>query len=184
MLETLLHGHPLDFAAAKTVLCRGPMRRGVQTRCGAVRKRPSILKLAPFEGCLALRWRTMVASWRQLVAACSLSLDLHQGNSIPPSRNYSHDMAIPTGDRRGSFPVKFGAFFMPTHPPERTICDGQIWDLDDLKRLDALRVEEAWIVEHLTTNWEPCPASDLPIAQALTTTKRFCLGPLCISFPF
>ena len=63
--------------------------------------------------------------------------------------------------------MKFGAFLMPTHPPERSIRDGQCWDLDDLERLDALGFEEAWIGEHFTAAWEPCPA---PHSLAVTAT--------------
>ncbi len=80
--------------------------------------------------------------------------------------------------------MKFGAFLMPTHPPERTIREGQVCDLQELERLDALGFEEAWIGEHFTANWEPCPAPDLLIAQALTRTKRIRLGPLGHLLPY
>ena len=80
--------------------------------------------------------------------------------------------------------MNFGAFLMPTHPPERSIRDGQLWDLDELERLDALGFEEAWIGEHFTANWEPCPAPDLLIAQALARTKQIRLGPLGHLLPY
>jgi alkanesulfonate monooxygenase SsuD/methylene tetrahydromethanopterin reductase-like flavin-dependent oxidoreductase (luciferase family) len=80
--------------------------------------------------------------------------------------------------------MKFGALLMPSHPPERSIRDGQRWDLNDLERLDALGFEEAWIGEHFTAAWEPCPAPDLLIAQALLRTKRIRLGPLSHLLPF
>jgi len=73
---------------------------------------------------------------------------------------------------------------MPSHPPERTIRDGQRWDLNVLERLDALGFEEAWIGEHFTAAWEPCPAPDLLIAQALLRTKRIRLGPLSHLLPY
>jgi alkanesulfonate monooxygenase SsuD/methylene tetrahydromethanopterin reductase-like flavin-dependent oxidoreductase (luciferase family) len=73
---------------------------------------------------------------------------------------------------------------MPSHPPERSIRHGQRWDLQDLERLDALGFEEAWIGEHFTATWEPCPAPDLLIAQALLRTKRIRLGPLSHLLPF
>ncbi len=41
--------------------------------------------------------------------------------------------------------MKFGALLMPSHPPERSVRDGQLWDLHDLDRLDALGFEEAWV---------------------------------------
>lgn len=80
--------------------------------------------------------------------------------------------------------MRFGAFLMPSHPPERSIRDGQRRDLDDLERLDALGFEEAWIGEHFTAAWEPCPAPDLLIAQALSRTKRIRLGPLGHLLPY
>jgi alkanesulfonate monooxygenase SsuD/methylene tetrahydromethanopterin reductase-like flavin-dependent oxidoreductase (luciferase family) len=80
--------------------------------------------------------------------------------------------------------MKFGALLMPSHPPERSIRDGQRRDLNDLERLDALGFEEAWIGEHFTAAWEPCPAPDLLIAQALLRTKRIRLGPLSHLLPF
>jgi alkanesulfonate monooxygenase SsuD/methylene tetrahydromethanopterin reductase-like flavin-dependent oxidoreductase (luciferase family) len=73
---------------------------------------------------------------------------------------------------------------MPTHPPERGIREGQRWDLDDLERLDALGFEEAWIGEHFTAAWEPCPAPDLLIAQALPRTQQIRLGPLGHLLPY
>jgi alkanesulfonate monooxygenase SsuD/methylene tetrahydromethanopterin reductase-like flavin-dependent oxidoreductase (luciferase family) len=80
--------------------------------------------------------------------------------------------------------MKFGALLMPSHPPERTPRDAQRWDLEEIERLDALGFEEAWIGEHFTSAWEPCPAPDLLIAQALLCTKRICLGPLGHLLPY
>jgi alkanesulfonate monooxygenase SsuD/methylene tetrahydromethanopterin reductase-like flavin-dependent oxidoreductase (luciferase family) len=80
--------------------------------------------------------------------------------------------------------LHIGAFLMPSHPPERSIREGQRWDLDDLERLDALGFEEAWIGEHFTAAWEPCPAPDLLIAQALPRTKRIRLGSLGHLLPY
>jgi len=80
--------------------------------------------------------------------------------------------------------VKLGALLMPSHPPERNIRDGQRWDLEELERLDALGFEEAWIGEHCTAAWEPCPAPDLLIAQALLRTERIRLGPLGHLLPY
>ena len=80
--------------------------------------------------------------------------------------------------------MKLGAVLMPSHPPERSIADGNAWDLEELKRLDSLGYEEAWIGEHFTSKWEPCPAPDLLIAQALCCTKRIMLGPLGHLLPY
>jgi alkanesulfonate monooxygenase SsuD/methylene tetrahydromethanopterin reductase-like flavin-dependent oxidoreductase (luciferase family) len=80
--------------------------------------------------------------------------------------------------------MKFGALLMPCHPPERTPREAHNWDLEEIERLDALGFEEAWIGEHFTSAWEPCPAPDLLIAQALLRTKRICLGPLGHLLPY
>ena len=80
--------------------------------------------------------------------------------------------------------MKLGAFLMPTHPPEQSICGGQAWDLDEIAELDRLGFAEAWIGEHFTAAWEPCPAPDLLIAQALTRTKSIRLGSLGHLLPY
>ena len=80
--------------------------------------------------------------------------------------------------------MKPGAMLMPSHPPERSVRDGQRWDLDEIERLDRLGFEEAWIGEHFTAPWEPCPAPDLLIAQALLRTERINLGPLGHLLPY
>jgi alkanesulfonate monooxygenase SsuD/methylene tetrahydromethanopterin reductase-like flavin-dependent oxidoreductase (luciferase family) len=80
--------------------------------------------------------------------------------------------------------MKFGALLMPSHPPERTARAAQLWDLEEIERLDRLGFEEAWIGEHFTAPWEPCPAPDLLIAQALLKTERICLGPLGHLLPY
>jgi alkanesulfonate monooxygenase SsuD/methylene tetrahydromethanopterin reductase-like flavin-dependent oxidoreductase (luciferase family) len=80
--------------------------------------------------------------------------------------------------------MKFGALLMPSHPPERTPQEAQRWDLEEIQRLDTLGFEEAWIGEHYTSAWEPCPAPDLLIARALLCTKRISLGPLGHLLPY
>jgi alkanesulfonate monooxygenase SsuD/methylene tetrahydromethanopterin reductase-like flavin-dependent oxidoreductase (luciferase family) len=80
--------------------------------------------------------------------------------------------------------MKLGALLMPSHPPERSIREGQRWDIEEITRLDALGFSEAWIGEHFTAAWEPCPAPDLLIAQALQRTERIRLGPLGHLLPY
>jgi alkanesulfonate monooxygenase SsuD/methylene tetrahydromethanopterin reductase-like flavin-dependent oxidoreductase (luciferase family) len=80
--------------------------------------------------------------------------------------------------------MELGAFLMPSHPPEQTVRDGQILDLRELERLDSLGFSEAWIGEHFTAAWEPCPAPDLLIAQALLRTRNIRLGPLGHLLPY
>jgi|SRR5208337_3427578 len=80
--------------------------------------------------------------------------------------------------------MKLGALLMPSHPPECSIREGQKRDLEEIERLEALGFEEAWIGEHFTAAWEPCPAPDLLIAQALVRTERIRLGPLGHLLPY
>ena len=72
--------------------------------------------------------------------------------------------------------MKYGLFMMPSHPPERNIYDAHQWDLDYLALFDSLGYDEAWIGEHFTSPWEPIPAPDIMIAQALLRTSRMKLG--------
>ena len=74
--------------------------------------------------------------------------------------------------------MKYGMFMMPSHPPERELYTAHQWDLDCLQMADELGFSEAWIGEHFTSPWEPIPAPDLMIAQALMRTKniKLCTG--------
>ncbi len=56
--------------------------------------------------------------------------------------------------------------------------------MEELERLDKLGFEEAWIGEHSTAAWEPCPAPDLLIAQPLPRTRRIRLGTLGHLLPY
>ena len=80
--------------------------------------------------------------------------------------------------------MQLGYFAMPSHPPERGLKAGHDWDLQVLRWLDELGYEEAWIGEHHTAPWEPHPAPDLLIAQALMETTRIRLGPGGFLLPF
>jgi alkanesulfonate monooxygenase SsuD/methylene tetrahydromethanopterin reductase-like flavin-dependent oxidoreductase (luciferase family) len=80
--------------------------------------------------------------------------------------------------------LKLGAFLMPSHPPERSLRDGIAFDLATLRLLDRLGFDEAWIGEHFTAPWEPCPAPDLLIAQALAQTQRIVLAPGAHLLPY
>ena len=80
--------------------------------------------------------------------------------------------------------MKYGIFMMPSHPPERNIYDSHQWDLDYLELVDGLGYDEAWIGEHFTAPWEPIPAPDIMIAQALMRTKRIKLATGAHLLPF
>ena len=80
--------------------------------------------------------------------------------------------------------MELGYFTMPSHPPERGLKAGHDWDLQTLRWLDELGYSEAWIGEHHTAPWEPHPAPDLLIAQALLQTKRLRIGPGGFLLPY
>jgi alkanesulfonate monooxygenase SsuD/methylene tetrahydromethanopterin reductase-like flavin-dependent oxidoreductase (luciferase family) len=80
--------------------------------------------------------------------------------------------------------MKLGLFMMPSHPPERSFYDGQQWDLQVLRWADDYGFDEAWIGEHFTAPWEPNPAPDLLIAQALLQTQRIVLAPGAHLLPY
>ncbi len=80
--------------------------------------------------------------------------------------------------------MKVGIFLMPSHPPERSAYEATQWNLDTLALADELGYSEAWIGEHFTAPWEPLPAPDLLIAQALLRTKRIKLGTGAHLLPF
>lgn len=80
--------------------------------------------------------------------------------------------------------MKLGLFTMPSHPPERDLRAGHEWDLQVLRWADALGFHEAWIGEHHTSPWEPHPAPDLLVAQALRETRTIRLGPGGFLLPY
>jgi len=80
--------------------------------------------------------------------------------------------------------MQLGYFAMPSHPPERGLKAGHDWDLQVLRWLDELGYIEAWIGEHHTAPWEPHPAPDLLVAQALLQTKRIRIGPGGFLLPY
>jgi alkanesulfonate monooxygenase SsuD/methylene tetrahydromethanopterin reductase-like flavin-dependent oxidoreductase (luciferase family) len=80
--------------------------------------------------------------------------------------------------------MKAGVFMMPSHPPERDFYAGHMWDLDHLELCDKLGFHEAWIGEHFTAPWEPNPAPDLLIAQAILRTKNIKLCPGAHLLPY
>src|SRR5246127_495595 len=80
--------------------------------------------------------------------------------------------------------MQYGLFTMPSHPPERPLFDGHRWDLQTLRWADELGFAEAWIGEHHTAPWEPHPAPDLLIAQALMETKHLRLAPGGFLLPY
>jgi len=80
--------------------------------------------------------------------------------------------------------MQLGYFAMPAHPPERDLRQGFEWDLQVIRWLDELGYAEAWVGEHHTVPWEPNPAPDILISQAIAQTKTIRLGPGGFLLPF
>jgi len=58
------------------------------------------------------------------------------------------------------------------------------WNLQVARWTDELGYDEFWMGEHLCEPWEPIPAPDLFIAQAIGQTSRIKLGPAGHCLPF
>jgi alkanesulfonate monooxygenase SsuD/methylene tetrahydromethanopterin reductase-like flavin-dependent oxidoreductase (luciferase family) len=72
--------------------------------------------------------------------------------------------------------MELGLFVMPNHAPGSSPFECAQWDLQVLQWADELGYKEAWLGEHFTCRWEPSPAPDLLIAQALRETERITLA--------
>ena len=80
--------------------------------------------------------------------------------------------------------MELGLFFMPHLAPERTPKQGADFVLETIRKADELGYAEAWIGEHFACGWEPVPAPDLLIAQALIQTKQIKLAPGAHVLPY
>jgi alkanesulfonate monooxygenase SsuD/methylene tetrahydromethanopterin reductase-like flavin-dependent oxidoreductase (luciferase family) len=80
--------------------------------------------------------------------------------------------------------MNVGIFMMPVHPPEkdRTQCFEE--DLELVVLGDQLGYTEAWIGQHISVAWEPIPANDIFIANALPRTKNIRLGTGVVLVPY
>ena len=85
---------------------------------------------------------------------------------------------------RSSGALRYGLFLQSSHPPERTLGDAIDRVLEQIRWADELGFSEAWLGEHLTAVWEPIPAQDLVIAQALACTQNITLCAGAYVLPF
>lgn len=84
----------------------------------------------------------------------------------------------------GSGSLRYGLFLQSSHPPERALGDAIDRVIAQIRWADELGFSEAWLGEHLTAAWEPIPAQDLVIAQALACTKSITLCAGAYVLPF
>ena len=82
------------------------------------------------------------------------------------------------------WPLKFGIFLAPFHPPYRNPTLALERDLELIVRLDELGFDEAWIGEHHSAGFEIIASPEVFIAVAAERTKRIRLGTGVSSLPY
>jgi alkanesulfonate monooxygenase SsuD/methylene tetrahydromethanopterin reductase-like flavin-dependent oxidoreductase (luciferase family) len=80
--------------------------------------------------------------------------------------------------------MRLGMFGQPAHPPGKSPYDCQEWDLQVIRWMDEFGYDEAWFGEHHALPWEPNPAPDILIGQAIRETKRIRLGTGGVCLPY
>ncbi|MFP5321598.1 MAG: LLM class flavin-dependent oxidoreductase [Acidimicrobiia bacterium] len=82
------------------------------------------------------------------------------------------------------WPLRFGAFFAPFHPPGQSPTLALQYDLDRAVALDRLGYDEVWFGEHHSGGYELIPAPEVFIAAAAERTQRIMLGTGVTSLPY
>lgn len=82
------------------------------------------------------------------------------------------------------WPLRFGAFYAPFHPPGQNPTLALQYDLDRAVALDRLGYDEVWFGEHHSGGYELIPAPEVFIAAAAERTQRIQLGTGVTSLPY
>jgi len=82
------------------------------------------------------------------------------------------------------WPLRFGIFLAPFHPPHRNPTLALERDLELIVRLDELGYDEAWIGEHHSAGFEIIASPEVFIAAASQRTKHIRLGTGVSSLPY
>jgi limonene 1,2-monooxygenase len=82
------------------------------------------------------------------------------------------------------WPLRFGIFLAPFHPPHRNPTLALERDLELIVRLDALGYDEAWIGEHHSAGFEIIASPEVFIATAAERTRNIKLGTGVSSLPY
>ena len=82
------------------------------------------------------------------------------------------------------WPLKFGIFLAPFHPPHRNPTLALERDLELVERLDELGYDEAWIGEHHSAGFEIIASPEVFIASAAARTRHIRLGTGVSSLPY
>src|SRR5688500_470671 len=83
-----------------------------------------------------------------------------------------------------AWPLRFGIFLAPFHPPHRNPTLALERDLELIVRLDELGYDEAWIGEHHSAGFEIIASPEVFIAVAAERTKHIMLGTGVSSLPY
>jgi limonene 1,2-monooxygenase len=83
-----------------------------------------------------------------------------------------------------SWPLRFGIFLAPFHPPGQNPTLALERDLELITRLDELGYDEAWIGEHHSAGYEIIASPEVFIAVASQRTKHIRLGTGVSSLPY
>ncbi|HEX2851564.1 MAG TPA: LLM class flavin-dependent oxidoreductase [Acidimicrobiales bacterium] len=82
------------------------------------------------------------------------------------------------------WPLRFGIFLAPFHPPHRNPTVALERDLDLIEHLDELGYDEAWIGEHHSAGFEIIASPEVFIAAAAARTRHIRLGTGVSSLPY
>ena len=82
------------------------------------------------------------------------------------------------------WPLQFGIFMAPFHPPGQNPTLALERDLDLIVHLDRLGFDEAWIGEHHSGGYEIIASPEVFIAVAAERTKNIRLGTGVVSLPY
>lgn len=82
------------------------------------------------------------------------------------------------------WPLRFGIFLAPFHPPHRNPTLALQRDLELVVRLDELGYDEAWFGEHHSAGFEIIASPEVFLATAAERTRRIRLGTGVSSLPY
>ena len=72
--------------------------------------------------------------------------------------------------------MQLGLFLMPATAPGRPLAETIDWNLEVIRRADALGYDEAWMGQHITSLWEPILSPQQIIARLIGETENIRLG--------
>jgi limonene 1,2-monooxygenase len=80
--------------------------------------------------------------------------------------------------------MQFGAFIPPLHAPDQNPTLALKRDLELVRHLDWLGLDQAWLGEHHSLGWETIAEPEIMIAAAAMQTRRIKLGTGVVSLPY